>query len=98
MRSLPFSLAALGLLSAAGPPPAQAPPPRSPAAPARTLRVAAVQMRSRPDLDANVRHTVAWLRRCAAERAQVAVFPECSVSGYFADYVPKLSAQKLRAA
>src|SRR5262245_42520138 len=96
MRCLLFSLAAaLGLLSAAGPPPAQAPPARTPA---RPLRVAAVQMRSRPDLDANVRHTVAWLRRCAAERAQVAVFPECNVSGYFADYVPRLSAPQLRAA
>ena len=71
-------------------------PPRAPApaAPA-TLRVAAVQMRSGRDLAANVAHTVELLKRCAADGVQVAVFPECSVSGYFGDLIPKLSTQQL---
>jgi predicted amidohydrolase len=64
----------------------------------RTLRVAAVQMRSAADLDANVRRTVALLEKCAADRVAVAVFPECSISGYFEDYIRKLSAKQLKAA
>ena len=71
--------------------PPQAPPPPAPP----TLRVAAVQMRSGRDLGANVAHTVELLKRCAADGVQVAVFPECSVSGYFGDLIPKLSAQQL---
>jgi len=46
------------------------------------LRVAAVQMRSTLDLATNVERTIAWLRKCAAERVRVAVFPECSLTGY----------------
>jgi predicted amidohydrolase len=52
-------------------------------------------MRSRPDLDANVRHTIELLERCSADKADVAVFPECNVSGYFDDYVKKLTAKQL---
>jgi predicted amidohydrolase len=55
-------------------------------------------MRSAPDLDANVRRTVALLKRCAGQKVDVAVFPECSVSGYFGDYIPKLSARELKEA
>jgi predicted amidohydrolase len=84
-------LAGLALLPAAGP------DARKPPAP-RRLRVACVQMRSIPDLDANVRHAVALLKRCAALKADVAVFPECALSGYFADYIPKLSEKELKEA
>ncbi len=67
-------------------------------APPRSLRVAAVQMRSRPDIDANVKHLVELLRRCAADKIDVAVFPECAVSGYFTGYIRKLSEKELRRA
>jgi predicted amidohydrolase len=70
-------------------------PSRKKADPATHLRVAAVQMRSRRDLAANVQHTVGWLKKCAADKVDVAVFPECSVSGYFTDYTPKLTAKEL---
>src|SRR4051794_7063604 len=60
-----------------------------------TLRVAAVQMRSKADLDANVEQTIRLLERCAADGVDVAVFPECSVSGYFDDHIKKLTAKEL---
>ena len=70
--------------------------PEAPLAPAPTaLRVAAVQMRSGRDLAANVAHTVELLKRCAADGVQVAVFPECSVTGYHGDLIPKLSPEQL---
>jgi predicted amidohydrolase len=62
------------------------------------MRVAAVQMRSGRDLDANVRRTIELLRQSSAEGAQVAVFPECSLSGYFQDVIPGLSAEQLAGA
>ncbi|MFO0879058.1 MAG: carbon-nitrogen hydrolase family protein [Gemmataceae bacterium] len=78
----------LGLAVAWAPPSAPAPAPRQ-------LRVAAVQMRSKPDLEANLVRTAALLKEAAARKAQVAVFPECSASGYFNDYTPKLNAAQL---
>jgi predicted amidohydrolase len=75
-----------------GEPPAR---PAPKAAPVKTLRAACVQMRSARNLDANVKHTIELLKRCAADKVEVAVFPECSVSGYFDDYTPKLSAKEL---
>jgi predicted amidohydrolase len=62
------------------------------------LRVAAVQMRSTRDLDANVTHTIELLAKAAADKVQLAVFPECSVSGYFEDVVRKLTPRQLEAA
>ena len=82
--------ATLGLTTA----PEKAAPPPAPT----TLHVAAVQMRSTRDLDANVERTIERLKKCAADGVQVAVFPECSVSGYFDDYIPKLSARELKEA
>jgi predicted amidohydrolase len=73
------------------PAPAKAPAPKS-------LRVAAVQLRSTRDMDGNVKSHAAWLKRLAADRVDVAVFPECSVSGYFDDTIPKLSAKALKQA
>ncbi len=64
----------------------------------KTLRVAAVQMRSGRDLEANVAATVRLLRQCAADSVQVAVFPECSLSGYFADVIPHLTTEQLESA
>ncbi len=61
----------------------------------RQVRVASVQMRSTRDLGANLQRTVAHLRRCAGLKADVAVFPECSVSGYFDDVIPRLTAKEL---
>jgi predicted amidohydrolase len=74
-----------------------APERAAPPAPA-SLHVAAVQMRSTRDLDANVERHVRHLRKCAADGVQVAVFPECSVSGYFDDSIPKLTAEQLQSA
>lgn len=90
MRTVLLLLTALSLLAAASP----APQPKKAPMPA-TLRVAAVQMRSKADLDANVEHTIALLEKCAADKADVAVFPECNVSGYFDGYVKKLTAKQL---
>ncbi|HOA75407.1 MAG TPA: carbon-nitrogen hydrolase family protein [Phycisphaerae bacterium] len=64
--------------------------------PARTLRVAAVQMRSSRDLDDNVARTIRFIQRAARNRARVVVFPECSVTGYFKDVVVQTQAEALK--
>lgn len=78
--------------------------PRSAASPAppaslpERLSVAAVQMRSTRDRQANllqIRRHLAW---CAERGVQVAVFPECAVTGYFADAIQATSAAELVAA
>lgn len=71
---------------------------RAVAEPPKTLKVAAVQMRSVRDLDANVKRTLELLRDCARHDVQVAVFPECSLSGYFPDFIPSLSREQLEGA
>src|SRR4051812_20645431 len=71
-------------------------PEKAPSPVPKTLHVAAVQMRSTRDLDANVERTIQYLKKCAADGVQVAVFPECSVSGYFDDTIPKLTAEQLQ--
>jgi predicted amidohydrolase len=53
-------------------------PPRRPSA----LRVAAVQLRSVDDYDSNLERIHSILAQCASESVQVAVFPECAVTGY----------------
>ncbi len=71
--------------------PGETPSPGSPqpatkattAAPAATLRVAAVQMRSSRKLEENLDTTKKYLASCARKGIRVAVFPECSVTGYF---------------
>jgi predicted amidohydrolase len=90
MRTLPYlATFCLCFVSASDRPAAK--PPEVP----KSLRVAAVQLRSTRDLDANVAAHAAWLKRCAADRVDVAVFPECSVSGYFDDVMAKLTAKAL---
>ncbi|MCE9532090.1 MAG: carbon-nitrogen hydrolase family protein [Planctomycetes bacterium] len=88
-------LAVLSFLPVQGIEPLKAPvAPRAQPLP-KTLRVAAVQMRSTRDLEANLKRTRELLEQCAKDGVQVAVFPECSVSGYFDDVVVKLSAEQL---
>jgi len=69
------------------------------AGPPETLRVAAVQMRSTRDLEANVAATKRYIADCAKKGARVVVFPECSVSGYFDnDYMKALTQAQLESA
>ncbi|HJT79394.1 MAG TPA: carbon-nitrogen hydrolase family protein [Gemmataceae bacterium] len=72
-------------------------PPLLPAA-EPSLRVAAVQMRSSRDLADNVARIRKHLRRGAADGVRVVVFPECALTGYFDDLIPKVSAAQLDAA
>jgi predicted amidohydrolase len=60
----------------------------------RTLRVAAVQMRSSRDLDKNLDQIRGHLRCLAEAGVQVAVFPECALTGYFEDVVTTLSTER----
>jgi predicted amidohydrolase len=63
------------------------------------LRVAAVQMRSSRDLDANIRKMEDYLRRCANDGVEVVVFPECALTGYFDDaYMQAFTADELEIA
>src|SRR3972149_1469366 len=48
------------------------------------LRLAAVQMETPPlDPAHNLARVIQWLEHVAAEGAQLAVFPECALTGYF---------------
>jgi predicted amidohydrolase len=63
------------------------------------IRVAVVQMRSTRDLAENVRKIEAQLARCAADGVQIAVFPECALTGYFEDeFMRAVSAEQLASA
>lgn len=62
------------------------------------LKVASVQMRSVRDLKANTERTLEHLKTCAKQGAQIAVFPECSLSGYFPDLIPSLTEAEIEAA
>jgi predicted amidohydrolase len=88
-RLLPLLLLASALVGLAAEPAA---------APGPFLRVAAVQLRSTPDIRANVARIKERLAECAAQQVQVAAFPECAVSGYLEDYIPTLSEAELGAA
>jgi predicted amidohydrolase len=98
MRYTVFALLVLLALLPATPGVTTAPEKTTSSPMPKTLHVAAVQMRSTRDLDANIERTIQHLKKCAAEGVQVAVFPECSVSGYFDDSIPKLTAEQLQAA
>ncbi len=60
-----------------------------------SLTVAAAQMRSTRDLDANLQQMRATLERCAADGVQVVVFPECAVTGYFPDVCQQVTREQL---
>ncbi len=61
----------------------------------RFLDVAAVQMRSTHNLADNLAAIQKHLHDCAQRGAQVAVFPECALTGYFEDVVTQLTAPQL---
>lgn len=83
-------LLAVGLFASSG-----APAEPSPAPPPTTLRAAAVQLRSSRDLADNITRIQAALKRCALDGVRVAVFPECALTGYFDDLIPKVGAEQL---
>jgi predicted amidohydrolase len=60
-----------------------------------SLRVAAVQMRSSRNLTENVAHIRKLLRQCGKDGVRVAVFPECALTGYYDDLIPKFSSEQL---
>lgn len=62
---------------------------------AASLHVAAVQMRSSRDINANVANIQQQLKRCADKGVRVAVFPECALTGYFDDIASTTSAEHL---
>ncbi|HVT73695.1 MAG TPA: carbon-nitrogen hydrolase family protein [Lacunisphaera sp.] len=62
------------------------------------LRVATVQMRSGPDLAANVTKIKGFLADCAARKVQVAAFPECAASSYVAEAILPLTDAAIDAA
>ncbi|MFO1447144.1 MAG: carbon-nitrogen hydrolase family protein [Opitutaceae bacterium] len=93
LLALLFGTATLTARSAA---PTGSPEPSPAAGP--YLRVASVQMRSTRDVPANVARIARFLADCAAKGVQIAAFPECAVSGYYADFIPTLSADQLEAA
>jgi len=62
------------------------------------LRVATVQLRSEPDIRANVAKIKQHLTDCAARQVQIVAFPECAVSGYFGTYISTLTDAEIAAA
>src|SRR5581483_2743075 len=65
------------------------------AARAGHLRVAAVQMRSVADLDANLARIDSLLALCARHRVAVAAFPECAVTRYSLEAIQPLTVARL---
>src|SRR6266576_2803934 len=65
---------------------------------ATSLRVAAVQMRSSRNLDDNLSRITNSIHQSARQGARVVVFPECALSGYFAETVTNLTAGQITAA
>jgi apolipoprotein N-acyltransferase len=78
--------------------PAEQRPKKPAAAPAKTLRVSVVQMRSATSLEENIAKTTRFLEQAAKDGARVVVFPECSVTGYDPEMAKRLSAEELAAA
>ena len=68
------------------------------AATASSLKVAAVQMRSSPNLADNVRLITNSIHECAQRGARVVVFPECALSSYIENALTNLTAAQLTAA
>src|SRR5262245_27185302 len=96
--ALPVAVvAALCAPGAMQPPTAAQPGAKQPAAmpAAATLRVAAVQMRSSRDLAANVARIQKAIQQCAKDGVRVVAFPECALTGYFADLIPTVTAEAL---
>ena len=67
-----------------------------PGAAGGTLRVAAVQLRSAPDIGKNVSQIRSCLERAKADGVRVAAFPECALTGYFdPEYLQQITAEQL---
>ncbi|MBL9215592.1 MAG: carbon-nitrogen hydrolase family protein [Opitutaceae bacterium] len=66
--------------------------------PGRQLRVASVQLRTGPDLAANLARIEQVLAECAGRGVSIAAFPECVVTGYNHDTIKRTTAAELRAA
>ena len=65
----------------------------------KSLAIAAVQMRSSKNLSDNIRQMQQRISDSARKGARVAVFPECSLTGYFDDeYMDALTAENVEAA
>jgi predicted amidohydrolase len=52
-------------------------------------------MRSTRDRADNIRRSIDFIEKCAAEGVRVVVFPECSVTGYFSDTAKATTAEQL---
>jgi omega-amidase len=68
------------------------------AEPSGVLRVAAVQMRPGPDIEANAAKIIAYLSDCAARHVQIAAFPECALSDYQRETIEPLTEIQIGAA
>lgn len=55
-------------------------------------------MRSGRDLDGNIRKTIDYLKECAKKGVEVAVFPECSLTGYYADVIRTTTEEQIEKA
>lgn len=66
--------------------------------PGPLLRVATVQLRSVPDLRANVAKIKGFLADCAKRQVQIVAFPECALSSYDAPAILALTPAEIRAA
>lgn len=65
---------------------------------ASTLEVAVVQLRSSTNLVENTERIATHIQKAAAKGADVVVFPECALSGYFEDVITRLSSAELERA
>lgn len=87
-----------GLIAADAGLPSSTPADAKPQAGRRIFKVASVQMRSSRDLNANIRATIGHLKQCAEKGAEVAAFPECSLTGYYEDTARGSNPQRIEEA
>jgi predicted amidohydrolase len=66
--------------------------------PPASLRVAAVQFRSSRDLASNTLQICRFIGEAAQAKADIVVFPECALTGYFEDVITNTTAAQLSAA
>ena len=62
------------------------------------LQVAVVQLRSSTNLVENTDRIAAHIQNAATKGADVVVFPECALSGYFEEVITRLSSAELEKA
>lgn len=53
---------------------------------AKSLKVAAVQMKFAPTIDANLRQIEAAVKKLKRRKIDAALFPECCITGYNCDF------------